>query len=420
MKVTLINTSDAGGGAPVASMRLLKALLSANVDARFLTSKKKTDENRVHAVEEGLISRLRARFNFYYERLSFILLHERNKSQRFAFSAANAGTNIASHPLVTGADVLHLHWTNSGFLSIADLKALIKTGKPIIWTLHDMWTFTGGCHYSGPCDHFINSCGDCYFLRDCGIHDASYQGWLRKEELYSNAENITFVPCSHWLGNIARQSSLLRRFKISPVPNPIDTSLYIAKDKAAMRRKWKINTDKKIVLFGAANINDRRKGISYLIAALTSLKRSLVIDIEIVIFGKNTHLDLGTLPFRVYALNIITSQEDLVEIYSMADVFVMPSIEDNLPNTVMESLACGTPVVAFNCGGLPEMIDHQKNGYLAEFKSSADFASGIEAMLFAANPDELSANARKKVLDHFTNERVAQQYIDLYQSALTI
>jgi len=322
--------------------------------------------------------------------------------------------------LVKQADIIHLHWTNSGFLSIDDLKELIDTGKPIVWTLHDMWTFTGGCHYAGTCDHFTGECGDCYFLSDPGENDISRKGWLHKAAMYAGAENVTFVTCSQWLGTVAKRSSLISKFRIESIPNPIDVNLFSPTDKTTAKERWRINPFAKVIAFGAANINDRRKGITYLVDALTDLY-SLCPDaglIEIVIFGKNKHFDASQLPFRVYELGPISVQEELVEIYNLADVFVMPSVEDNLPNTVMEALACGTPVVAFNTGGVPEMIDHQQNGYLAEYKSAGDLAKGLYEILHSDKTEELSLNARNKVLNTFTNKAVAQQYHKLYKSIL--
>lgn len=419
MKVILINTSDAGGGAPAACLRLLKALVSANVDARLLVQYKKTGDERVKGVVKNLITKLKAKADFLRERIPFILFHERDKSVRFAFSTANAGTSIANHTLVTNADIIHLHWTNSGFLSIADLKELVDTGKPIVWTLHDMWAFTGGCHYSGTCDNFLRECGNCPFLRDAGDNDISHTGWLRKAGLFAGAKNITFVTCSQWLAGVAKQSSLIKNFRIEAIPNPIDINIFLPKDKISARQKRGIHPSAKIILFGAANINDRRKGISYLIAALNILKSDhpQTERIEIVIFGKNKHFDVTQLPFKVHELNLITSQDELAEIYSMADVFVTPSLEDNLPNTIMEALSCCTPVVAFNTGGIPEMVDHQRNGYLAEFKNATDMARGLFETL-NGDAQQLSANSRQKVLDNYTNGKVAQQYITLYQSII--
>jgi glycosyltransferase involved in cell wall biosynthesis len=420
MKVTLINTSDGGGGAAAACMRLLKALQGQKVDAKLLVQYKKTEDERVTGIADNFLSRLKARFNFFYERLPFIFFHERDKSVRFAFSEANAGSSIKNEQLVKNADILHLHWTNSGFLSVGDLKELVATGKPIIWTLHDMWVFTGGCHYSGSCNHFMNECGDCYFLRDEEPNDISYRGWLRKAGMFKEAGNITFVACSQWLASVAKQSKLLKGRRILAIPNPIDTDVYSPKNKLDMKEKWRINPFAKIILFGAANINDRRKGLSYLVEALDEFTCHCPDTrlVEIVIFGKNNHFDTTRIPFKVNQLSLITSQEELAEIYSMADVFVLPSIEDNLPNTVMEALSCGTPVVAFNTGGIPEMVDHLRNGYLAEFLSAKDLAKGIHEILYVADAGQMAFNARSKVLTDYNNEKVAQQYMDVYQSVI--
>ncbi len=418
MKVTLINTADAGGGAPAACMRLLKALELKQVDAQLQVQEKKTDEPRVQTIEKGLFSKLMIRFNFLFERMPFIWFKARNKSLRFAFSTANIGTNITNEPAILNADILHLHWTNGAYLSINNLKQLIQTGKPIVWTLHDMWSFTGGCHYAGTCNHFKNKCGNCWMLRNPNDKDISFDGWLRKTEMLGAAKNIVFVTCSHWLADVARTSSLLKNFRIETIPNPIDTEIFSPKDNIAGRQKWNLNPQSKIILFGAANILDRRKGISYLVDALNDLRKNYndVDDIEIVIFGKNKSFDVSVLPFKVHELNIITSQYDLAELYSLADVFVSPAIEDNLPNTIMEALACGTPVVAFNTGGIPDMVGHEQNGYLARFKSGTDFAAGIHYILNSDNKAELAANARNKVLNTFTNDIVAAKYMAVYQS----
>jgi glycosyltransferase involved in cell wall biosynthesis len=238
--------------------------------------------------------------------------------------------------------------------------------------------------------------------------------------MYTAAKNISFVTCSNWLGDVAKQSSLLKNASIQAIPNPIDTDIFSPKDKVTVRAKWKVDPSAKIILFGAANINDRRKGITYLVEALHRLKNNYTQDspVEIVIFGKNKHFDVSTLPFPVHQLNVISSPTDMAEIYSLANVYVSASIEDNLPNTIMEAMACGTPTVAFNTGGIPDLIDHQQNGYLAEFESAADLAAGIKQILTSANADEFSAAARDKVLREFNNDKVAGQYIRLYNTIL--
>ena len=358
MKVTLINTTDAGGGAPIACTRLSKALELQHTDARMLVGEKKTQEPRITGLGDSFFARLKINVNFLYERLPFIWFKAKDRSVRFAFSTARLGTDISKRPEVLNADILHLHWTNGGFLSVKNIKELFETGKPMVWTLHDLWAFTGGCHYPGDCRHFEQECGNCWMLRNPDENDISFTGWLRKKDMYQQAENIVFVTCSNWLAEVARESSLLKGFRIEAIPNPIDTEVFSAKDKTAARAKWGIDQHTKIILFGAANILDRRKGFSYLVDALHELKKKYrgTENIELVIFGKNKSFDVASLPFKVYELNTIGSQDELAGLYSLADVFVTPAIEDNLPNTIMESLACGTPVVAFDTGGIPDMV----------------------------------------------------------------
>ncbi len=420
MKVTLINTADAGGGAPMACMRLLKALQLKQIEITLLVEEKKTNNPGVKTIKNGFFSGLKIKFNFFAERLPFIWFYAKEKSLRFAFSTARVGSNISQEAVVLDADILHLHWTNSGYLSTKNIQQLFETGKPIVWTLHDMWAFTGGCHYAADCTHFEKECGDCWMLKQPTSHDISHADWQLKKQMYAKANNLVFVTCSNWLAEVARSSSLLSGFRIEAIPNPIDTNLFSPKNKTEVRKKWGIDLNAKIILFGAANILDRRKGITYLMEALHDLKNNYAQteNIQVVIFGKNKAFDVGLLPFKVYELNLISKQEELAELYSLADVFVSPTIEDNLPNTIMEALACATPVVAFNTGGVPDMVSHQQNGYLANYKSATDFAAGINYVLNTANPQELGTNARQKVMQNFTNDIVAEKYLAVYKSIL--
>lgn len=421
MKVTLINTSDAGGGAPVACMRLLKALEPQQIDVNMLVQDKKTSELQVKTIATNFTAKLKIRYNFLKERLPFIWLHAKERSLRFAFSTADAGMDISKQNAIQNADLLHLHWTNFGYLSINNIKQLLEFNKPVVWTLHDMWAFTGGCHYSGDCDHFTGHCGNCWMLRDGGENDLSAQGWLRKEDMLSIAKNIVFVTCSHWLAEVAKTSSLLKDFRIETIPNPIDIKIFSHQDKDAARLKWDIDPRSKIILFGAANILDRRKGIAFLVEALNLLKTDFpeMEDVAVLIFGKNKSFDVTKLPSKVYEVGMIGNPADLAELYSLADVYVSPSIEDNLPNTIMEALACSTPVVAFNTGGIPDLVDHQQNGYLAEYRSAKDLAAGIHYVINSGEHANLSKAAREKVLNNFTNEIVAKKYIEVYQSIIS-
>ena len=416
MKVCLINTSDTGGGAAVACRRQLNALSSV-IDIQMLVENKKTNHPAIIEVADNWYKRLFTQLTFLIERLPFIVFQAKNKAVRFAFSTANAGINIEKHPIIQNSDILHIHWINSGFLSLKNLKALFKLQKPMVITLHDMWTFTGGCHYAADCNYFLQQCGNCQFLKNPSEKDISRKGWLAKKEIYTLNNKTIFVACSEWMAEMARKSSLLQGAKIVAIPNPIDTEVYKPLDKVMLRKKWNIDLETKIILFGAANINDKRKGMTYLIDALNILKlnNQSSLKIEIILFGKNTEAAVALLPFKVKNLPVITSEKELIDIYNLADVFVLPSLEDNLPNMVMEALACSIPVVAFNQGGIPEMIIHKQNGYIAQYQSAKDLQEGINWVLNNKSID-LKNNARHKVQNEYAEGIIAQKYLQLYQS----
>ena len=401
MKVLLLNTY-ARGGAAVACLRLKDALEQAGVDAKILS-----------ADQAG------SRWPFYAERLSF-LPFERDKSVRFSFSLANFGKNLLRHPLVQEADVLHLHWINQGFLSLQGIQELSLLGKPMVWTLHDMWAFTGGCHYSRGCDHFQECCGHCPYLKNPSPNDLSHRIWVRKQHLFP--KNIQFITCSAWLASVARSSSLLKNYPITNIPNPIDVTLFqplSETERKNFRLSKGINPQSRLLLFAAMNVSEERKGFRFLQEALDFLKSQHPdFQVEIMVIGKAQPEVLSALPYPVHALGMIQDQRELIRIYGSADVFVIPSLEDNLPNTVMESLACGTPVAGFKTGGIPEMVGHLEQGFIAPQGDSRKLAEGIYWVLSKANLSVLSKQAREKATSDYANALIAKQYTDIYQNML--
>jgi glycosyltransferase involved in cell wall biosynthesis len=420
MKITLINTFHFSGGAAVACHRLMHALQKNGVEATMLVQELNFPDKHAVEAQPGYIGRKKALARFAADRFYF-LLHEKNKEVRFAFSPANVGTDISQHPIIGEADIIHLHWINFGFLSIDSLKKLLQLNKPIVWTLHDMWAFTGGCHYSGNCTHYQTHCHTCPFLKNPHPKDLSYKVFEQKLALLNEAR-ISFVTCSEWLGSLAGKSTLLKPFPIQAIPNPIDTEIYKPIGRQQAREALQLPADKKLILFGAFKIADPRKGFRYLKEALQILKQNYpgqTESIGLLLFGKtDPELVKADLGFRQYHLGKLSSTEKLVQVYNAADVFVLPSLEDNLPNTVMESLACGTPAVTFNTGGIPEMITHGQNGYLAQYQSAEDLAAGIYRVLFSADAHALHTAARQKVLSDYNESLVARKYSGLYHQLL--
>ncbi|MDX9697932.1 MAG: glycosyltransferase, partial [Bacteroidales bacterium] len=315
MKVLLINTSDTVGGAAIAARRLLRALIQNKIDAALLVQEKNSNDNAVYSTTHSKIKKIINFYRFALERFLFFI-REKDKSVRFSFSIANTGENIATNPLVNDADIIHLHWVNNGFLSLASLKKLFLLNKPIVWTFHDMWAFTGGCHYTGICNNFKSQCFNCPYIKFPGKNDLSSRVWKRKQNLYHD-KNISVVTCSNWLKNITLQSALLKNNNIISIQNPIDLSVYKPYNKEESRKKLGIRTTKKLVLFGAMNINDKRKGSVYLLEALKHIALAnpeLKQNIALVVFGKNkTPLETD---FEIVNLKFINNEADIVAVYN--------------------------------------------------------------------------------------------------------
>ncbi|MEQ1743827.1 MAG: glycosyltransferase family 4 protein [Saprospiraceae bacterium] len=399
MRVTLLTTYP-HGGAGIACRRLQAALSESGIQADLVTREDTP-----------------SRWPFFAERLSF-LPYERDKSVRFAFSLANFGSDLSKNPVVQQADILHLHWINQGFLSLQNIRQLARLGKPIVWTLHDMWAFTGGCHYSGTCKNYEQACGKCSFLRWPSQNDLSNRVWLRKKK--ELPANLHIVTCSEWLANLARESGLLRLYPVESIPNPIDTAIFSPSDtgkRFAFRHLHGISDSSLVLLFVAVKVKDERKGFQYLQQALAELRKSHPEQqIDLLVLGTSRQEDLLALPYPTHALGMVQEPEKLAEIYGAADVFGIPSLEDNLPNTVMESLACGTPVVGFQTGGIPELVEHLKNGYMVPQRDTRGLAEGI--VWAGKNLERLRLAAREKVEREYANAVVASRHTALYQKLL--
>ncbi|WP_083830941.1 glycosyltransferase family 4 protein [Herbaspirillum lusitanum] len=335
--------------------------------------------------------------------------------KKLLFSSAWLPGDWLSRVNKANPDIVHLFWVNGGFLRIEHLK---HVNRPIVWTLHDMWPFTGGCHYDDECGAFRESCGQCPLLNSEQEQDLSRKVWSRKKASWSNVPMV-IVATSHWLADMARASSLFRDQRIEVIPNGIDTDKYKPLDKAAARAAYNLPQDKRLILFSAVNaVSDKRKGGQFLIPALQSLAANGWSDsAELVIIGASRPeipLDLG-LP--VHYVGHLHDEISQVLLYSAADVVVAPSVQENLSNTVLEALACGIPVVAFDVGGMPDMIDHQSNGYLATPFQVDDLVNGIAWVLENdVRHGLLSKTARDIVLDRYDLPKIAKRYSELYES----
>ena len=413
MRVLIINTSERMGGAAIAAHRLMDALRNNGIQAKMLVRDKQTD--RVTVI--GLKKSLWQIWRFVWERILIWKANHFKKHNLFAVDIANTGTDITVLPEFKQAEIIHLHWINQGMLSLKDLRKILLSGKPVIWTMHDMWPCTGICHHARECDKYHQECQCCpYIYKGGGKKDISNQVFKTKQELYKLAP-ITFITCSQWLKERASQSALLTNHSVINIPNPINTGLFKPRNKQEARERRALPTDKKLILFGSAKITDKRKGIDYFIESCKILSEKypeVVKEWGVVVYGKESEQLKPLVPFEVYPLNYISSEKELVDVYNAVDLFVTPSLEENLPNTIMEAMACGIPCVGFNVGGIPEMIDHLHNGYVADYKSAEDFANGIHWALSEGEYPSLSEAACRKVVTSYSESAIAKKYIEVY------
>lgn len=409
MNILMISKSDVHGGAAIAAYRLMYALNSEGENAKMLVCDKRSDNLKV--IQGG--SKLNNRWNFYRERSEIFLYNHLSRKFLFDISIANTGLSITELDEFKNADVIHLHWINQGMLSIKEIEKILLSGKKVVWTMHDMWPFTGICHHSGDCNKYENSCGRCPYIANPSDKDLSNSIFNKKKDIYSKG-NITFVACSDWLKKLAEKSPLTNGHKIVSVPNPIDTDLYKPKDKLLIREKLNLPTDKKLLLFAAAKASDKRKGTDYLINASRLIVSEIKDKIVFLIAGNEGAEIADRLSSPSICMGYIDSDK-MPDIYNAADVYITPSLQENLPNTIMEAMSSGTPCVGFNIGGIPEMIDHKLTGYVAEYKSSEDLAKGINWTLFEADAETLSYNSREKVMSIYEQKKVAALYKTLYE-----
>lgn len=413
MRVLIVNTSERLGGAAIAAGRLMEALNNNGIKAKMLVKEKQTD--RLSIV--GLKKNWWGVCQFIWERIVIWKENGFRKHNLFAVDIANTGTDITGIPEFQGADIIHLHWTNQGMLSLNDIKKILQSGKPVVWTMHDMWPCTGICHHARECDNYHQECHHCpYIYKGGGKKDLSNQVFRKKKELYRLAP-ITFVACSQWLKDRASQSALLNGHTIVNIPNPINSNLFKPQSMTEARNRMGLPTDKKLILFGSVKVTDKRKGIDYFIECCKLLAEKhpeLKEELGVVVYGKNSECLKPLIPFQVYALDYINNDKDLVNIYNAVDLFVTPSLEENLPTTIMEAMSCGVPCVGFNVGGIPEMIDHLHNGYVAEYKSAEDLANGIIWTLSESEYRTLSGEACRKAISNYSESIVAKKYIDIY------
>lgn len=426
MNVLIINTSEKTGGAAIAANRLMEALIENGIKAKMLVRDKQTDRLTV----VGLPRTLRQRWNFVWERAVIWMRNGFSKKNLWAVDIANVGTDITQTEEFEWADVIHLHWVNQGFLSMNDIERIVQSGKRVVWTLHDQWPYTGICHYTDGCLRYQEQCSHCPQLRSGGDKDISFRVFEKKRSIYQLINRITFVGCSEWIADLARKSALLQGVQtdsvngnIAPcrvvhIPNTINQSVFHPTDKEAARKAHGLPQDKRLLLFSSLKVTDKRKGIDYLIDAcrlMTEQHPEWNDKIGIVVVGKQTEAMTGMFPYQLYPIDYISDEKRMALLYTAVDAFITPSLQDNLPNTIVEAMSVGTPCVGFRVGGIPEMINHRMNGYVAEPMNAQDLSDGILYVLDDENYTSLSQAAAKFAAHTYNPNRIARLYEEVYK-----
>ena len=416
LRILHVSTFDTAGGAALAAYRLHRGLIAKDHDSRMLVARRDSHDDTVSVPDSQrdlgsrVLRRLRRR-------------RIRREHERYAdtkpdwperFSDDRAWREWEYDARLETCDAVNLHWI-SGLLDYRRFFEAVPTHVPVIWTLHDMNTFTGGCHYDAGCERFRQRCGSCPQLGSRHDHDLSRDVWLRKEELFSGIEagRLHFVTPSRWLADEVRNASLLGdRFPVSVIPNGVNTEEFAPRDRAAARGVLGVPPEGKVILFLAYSLAARRKGFAVLMEAL----REMSSDPDLVVLSVGAGEPSDQIPVRQVHLGTISQTRLLSLAYSAADLFVIPSLQDNLPSTVLEALACGTPIVGFDVGGVPDMVRPGKTGALVPVGDPKALAGTMRTLLDDTEARErMSRECRRLAIDEYHMDTCISRYETLYR-----
>jgi len=411
MKPLLLNSYDVGGAAR-AVLRLNEGLQCKGIASQVLVQFKSNTTFDVMS-PQSCLAKGAAHLKIYADAFPVMFYKKR---PLLNFTPAFVRDNIIKQIDSVKPDIIHLNWMANGFLRLENLQ---KMNAPLVWTLHDSWAFTGGCHVPFECTKYCQSCGECPVLGSKKDYDLSRWVYLRKQNAWKNI-NLTLVAPSNWLADCARSSSLFRNNRVVVIPNGLDSTLFKPCEKKTARSYFNIPDNKKIILFGANNgTSDPNKGYHLLIDAMRHLaKAGWSEKCELVVFGSSQLQNFPVSTIKIKHLGRLDDDSLLASLYSAADVMAVPSIQESFGQTITEAMACGTPVVCFDATGPKDIVDHMVNGYKAQPFDTHNFAVGIECILKSTCYEELSRNARNKVVREYDIQVIAQKYIHLYEDIL--
>lgn len=418
MRVLIINTSEKTGGAAIAARRLMESLHTAGTDVKMLVLHKESQSEQVIPVGKDW----QKKCTFLWERLVIWTNNLFSRKNLFTVSIANTGFNVTKLPAFREADIIHLHWINQGMLSLNNIQEIFESGKPVVWTLHDMWECTAICHHAHTCTLFKSECRNCRFLRFPGNNDLAHRVFKKKQKLFGHASPLNIVAVSTWLSSQIQQSTLLKEKPVSVIPNTLSPTDFRMMDKELSRKELSL-PDKHIILFGAARIDDPIKGVEYLLQAIRLLiekKQFPQEKLHLALFGKIKYPEklLNSIPVSYTYLGRIGDTNKLSQLYSAADVTVSASFYETFGQTLIEAQACGCIPVSFGNSGQADIIRHKENGFLADYLSADSLAEGIRWGISEARTAISKENMRSEVFRKYSGEVVAKQYLNLYQNLI--
>jgi len=418
LDVLTISREDVEGGAARAAYRLHRGLLEQGVAARMLVQRRLSDDPSVlpwygPSALRNALGGLRPLIDAIPSRC----YRHRNGGFWSSNLLPEWGSRRRLNRLRTA--IAHVHWVGAGFLTPGQIMSM---PCPLVWTLHDMWAFTGGCHYDGGCGRDREQCGHCPQLGSAYGWDISRVSWRFKHQAYRRDKLLVVCP-SHWLARCAGESTLLAGHRIEVIPNGLDLQQFKPLDQAACRNALGLPLERHALwlAFGAMSAtSDPRKGFPALSEALQRLAaRQPGLDLGVIVFGAAQPAQAPDFGFDTYYLGRLHDDISMATVYGAADAVVAPSTQENLSNVVLEAMACGTPVVAFDIGGMPDLIDHQVNGYLARANDATDLAEGLAWVLnHPGHRSVLAAAARHKAEREFDIHTIAGRYRAAYESLL--
>lgn len=407
MNVLLLSTLDTRGGAARAAWRLHQGLLAEGGSSRMLVRTRLTDDETIRATDDGTIAG-------WHEQMLTPWLRSHLSEDAPWFTSGVVSQDISTHPWVQAADVLHLHWV-AEWLSAESIARLLSLGKPVFWTFHDLWAVTCGSHYAG-----VNSpSGDGWQTGDqlpAELREIGRREFERKRH-HLASRNLCVLGPSEWITELAQRSIIGAAWSAKVLPNGIGASCFQPAPAAQARLRWNLPADKQLLLFGCSAISERRKGFHLLVEALQSAALDPA-KVALVLFGADQP-DLSALPIPAHHAGSISSEADMASLYTSADAYLCPTLEDNLPNTVLESLACGVPVIGFATGGVPDMVRDGDNGLLASCGDAAALATCLARFTTDGSlRKKLQSAAQQADKSGYTLQTQARRCIELYQKAL--